>query len=316
MGCGVDFDTDVGINYVQVFFTKNGRQIGQPKKMKRPVHGLYPLFGLHSKGEKIRYRGHWNRVPDTLQVPMELDISPSCYWLRSNGVRFVDDGLSLEYAGQGGNIQDVAIAQANFKISPTNHYFELEIIDCGNVGAIAIGLAKTTYPLNRHPGWNQGAVGYHADDGKMFKEKGMGEPFGPLCTTGDTMGCGVRFSSLLDDGFYEGYESGSETSIPEEVAGNQDDYSSDEDYEDYFGLQPPRGIFGGLRGIRQPFGGLAIPKDKPKKDSGRTMMVYFTKNGEEVGETECSVPSGGFYPVVAMLSCGEKIRVNLNPLSG
>lgn len=45
MGCGVDFDTDVGQNYVKVFFTKNGRQIGESQKMKRPVHGLYPLFG-------------------------------------------------------------------------------------------------------------------------------------------------------------------------------------------------------------------------------------------------------------------------------
>lgn len=45
MGCGVDFDTDVGQNNVKVFFTKNGRQIGASQKMKRPVHGLYPLFG-------------------------------------------------------------------------------------------------------------------------------------------------------------------------------------------------------------------------------------------------------------------------------
>ena len=47
MGCGVDFDTDVEINYVKVFFTKNGRQIGQSQKMKRPVYGLYPLFGKY-----------------------------------------------------------------------------------------------------------------------------------------------------------------------------------------------------------------------------------------------------------------------------
>lgn len=44
--------------------------------------------------------------------------------------------------------------------------------------------------------------------------------------------------------------------------------------------------------------------------------VYFTKNGEKVGETECVVPRGGFYPVVAMLSPGERLRVDLCPLSG
>lgn len=51
MGCGVDFRSDPGSNYVNVFFTKNGKQIGKPRKMKRPVHGLYPLIGeiMHLK---------------------------------------------------------------------------------------------------------------------------------------------------------------------------------------------------------------------------------------------------------------------------
>ena len=41
-----------------------------------------------------------------------------------------------------------------------------------------------------------GAVGYHADDGKLFKAKGHGDPFGPSCTEGDVMGCGIVFSPL------------------------------------------------------------------------------------------------------------------------
>jgi hypothetical protein len=45
-------------------------------------------------------------------------------------------------------------------------------------------------------------------------------------------------------------------------------------------------------------------------------IVYFTKNGEVVGETESILPPGGYYPVVAMLSKGEKIKVDLFPLSG
>ena len=251
---------------------------------------------------------------------MELDLSPSTYWLRSNGIRFMDDGLSLEYAGEGGNVQDVGIAQANFQISPTNHFFELEILDAGAIGAIAIGLAKTTYPLNRHPGWNPGAVGYHADDGKMFKEKGMGEAFGPTCTTGDTMGCGVRFSNTSDySGYYDDddYESGSDTSLPEELnERNYDDYTSDEDDEDYFGGPPPGGILGAIRGGFPAPIAHSVSKERNKREDQKTMTVYFTKNGEEIGETECPVPTGGFYPVVAMLSSGERIKVNLNPLTG
>lgn len=39
-------------------------------------------------------------------------------------------------------------------------------------------------------------MGYHADDGKLFKAKGHGDPFGPSCTEGDVMGCGIVFSPL------------------------------------------------------------------------------------------------------------------------
>ena len=48
MGCGIDFDSEPGGNFVKVFFTKNGVQVGKSQKMKRPVHGLYPLMGEHS----------------------------------------------------------------------------------------------------------------------------------------------------------------------------------------------------------------------------------------------------------------------------
>ncbi|NXE17282.1 SPRY3 protein, partial [Lophotis ruficrista] len=49
------------------------------------------------------------------------------------------------------------------------------------------------YPKNRHPGWSRGSVAYHADDGKLFQGSGVGDPFGPRCYKGDTMGCGIMF---------------------------------------------------------------------------------------------------------------------------
>ena len=108
----------------------------------------------------------------------------------------------------------------------------MEILGTGTHGALAIGLAKTTYPLHRHPGWNPGAVGYHADDGKVFVERGQGDPFGPTCTEGDTMGCGIQFSPYApaeeaDRGGSgsEGEEEGDENSDEEE----EDDFGEDED---------------------------------------------------------------------------------------
>ena len=237
----------------------------------------------------------------------------------------MEDGLTLEYTGEGGNIQDVAIAQANAPVTPTNHYFELEIIDAGAGGSVAIGLAKMTYPLNRHPGWNPGAVGYHADDGKLFKEQGFGEEFGPVCTTGDRMGYGIRYSHCYhdDSAAIENNEcesSDSEVSLPEEInMPAMFHYSDDSDDGGLFDDIPPPGLFGGFRfGQPRPL----IPRRPIKKSSTKTnddspkVTVYFTRNGELVGDTECSVPSGGFYPVVAMLSRGEKIRVDLRPITG
>ena len=57
--------------------------------------------------------------------------------------------------------------------------------------------------MSRMPGWNRNSCGYHADDGKLFHESGMGRAFGPRCTTGDRMGCGVNFNTGLDQGTVE-----------------------------------------------------------------------------------------------------------------
>ncbi len=193
MGCGVNFSSE-GSGYVDVFFTKNGVLVGHPVRMKRPLFGLYPLIGLHSKGECVRYLGHMQRNHDSLCEPMIQGSSPTNHWLRCNGVRFLDDGLTIEYCGDTSQSQDVGIAQAKHRMDRTNHYFEMEILSAGSKGALAIGVAKHNYPLHVHPGWNPGAIGYHADDGKVFIERGQGDVFGPPCGEGDTMGCGVRYT--------------------------------------------------------------------------------------------------------------------------
>ena len=320
MGCGIDFDSDeVDTRFVRVFFTKNGRQVGEMQRMKRPVKGFYPLIGLHSNREKVAYLGHWRRVPETLSEPMELGNSPFDKWLRSNGVKFVDSSCQLEYAGLGDAPPDVAIAQANFPINQHNHYFELEILEGGDKCAVAIGLGKITYPLHRHPGWDAGGVGYHADDGKLFTGHGIGKAFGPTCSTGDRMGCGVRFSKEGEADWDIITESGSDSDradVQEEVEMDDDDlldYGDDDDeddysdYSDYSIESPPPPRLG-----RDP----SRQKSRPHSPGQRQWTVYFTKNGDLVGETECTVPSGGFYPLVAMLSQGEKILVDFEPLSG
>lgn len=331
MGCGIHFDPDLDSGYVYVFFTKNGSQIKEPVKMKRPLYGFYPLVGLHSIGEKVRYLGHCRRVPNKIQEPMETELSPRTYWLRSNGIRYVDDGLTLEYDGDGLNRQDVGIAQALFPLSSMNHYFELEILDSGRNGWIAIGLGKSTYSLTKHPGWCEGSVGYHADNGHLYKEKGQGDPFGPLCSVGDIMGCGVRFNEGIITTTFSEIDSDREEEEEEPIDSNfMFEIGEDDDYYDEFDIDPS--FIGGFEaagfrrrilprlnpGYKKQLSGAA----KSGRDKGggvpekRTCTVYFTRNGELVGETECTIPNGGFYPLVAMLSEGERIRVNFCPLTG
>jgi hypothetical protein len=301
MGCGIDFNPSLPSGYVNVFFTKNGVRVMDLIKMKRPLYGLYPLIGLHSKGEIVRYLGHWRRDPNQILEPMETDRFPSSYWLRSNAVRYVEDGLTLEYDAER---QDVAIAQGNFPLTTSNHYFELEILDSGVDGCVAIGVAKLWYPLTKHPGWCTGSVGYHADNGHLYTGRGQGDPFGPTCTEGDLMGCGIRFmqtpptlSSHIDP-TDEGDEFDRSFFLFEE---GDYAYYDDEDIDIL---------------IRQS------QKPSRKQNQSKSLItptkciVYFTKNGEVVGETESILPPGGYYPVVAMLSKGEKIKVDLFPLSG
>ena len=338
MGCGVDFESEDHSGCVNIFFTKNGKQVGDLVRIKKPIYGLYPLIGLHSRGEQVRYLGHWCRVPHLLQEPMVLDNSPLNRWLRSNNVRFVEDGLTLEYAGDGFSRQDVAMAQANFRISSQRHYFEMEILSAGKEGWCAIGLASTLYPLHRHPGWNNGSVGYHADNGHLYKERGHGDPFGPTCTAGDTMGCGVRFTTesnshsssnavgataLPSDGFDSSSDDDDSPEYEIDFAQVYDDLldyesESSEDFydsdEDLFG----GGFYYAVKAEKMRRHRLQLKTNSEKKSDRpeRTCTVYFTKNGERIGDTECVVPKGGFYPVVAMLSQGERIRVNFDPFTG
>ena len=63
MGCGVDFEGKDSPDYVKVFFTKNGQQVGDFVMFRKPKSGLYPLMGMNSRGEQFQYLGHWNYLP-------------------------------------------------------------------------------------------------------------------------------------------------------------------------------------------------------------------------------------------------------------
>lgn len=61
IGCGIDFDFDqCHSNYVDVFFTKNGMQIGDLIRCKKYFfcNTMCPVVGMREVGEKIRFLKH------------------------------------------------------------------------------------------------------------------------------------------------------------------------------------------------------------------------------------------------------------------
>ena len=86
-------------------------------------------------------------------------------------------------------------------MTPTQNYFEHKIVSPGIICAITIGVVGCDYVLDAQPGWCKDGIGYHADDGLLYNESGEGKPFGPTCTIGDRMGCGVDFESEDSSGY-------------------------------------------------------------------------------------------------------------------
>ena len=73
-------------------------------------------------------------------------------------------------------------------------YFEMTVRNAGEGAVIGIGLSKTSIKDRNgvFPGWGNGSIGYHGDDGKLFRNSST-----PLATyepysTGDTVGCCLR----------------------------------------------------------------------------------------------------------------------------
>ncbi|XP_047440872.1 SPRY domain-containing protein 3 [Mugil cephalus] len=288
IGCGIHSE-NIEAGLTTVFFTKNGKEVGS---VEVPVsaEGLFPAVGMHSMGEEVKVdlRAEWFLEDDDSMMMVD---SHEDDWGRLYDVRV--SGTLLEYVGKGKSIMDVGLAQARQPLTTRCHYYEVEIVDAGEKCYIALGLARRDYPKNRHPGWSRGSVAYHADDGKIFHGSGVGDAFGPRCFKGDIMGCGIMFPrDYILDGEAD-MDDWDRLEVCSGHAGVQNVlYLNDEDEEEEDAEEVEQG------------------------QEGRKVTVFFTRNGKLMGRREMVVPPGGLYPTVGMLSSGEKVKVDLHPLSG
>ncbi|RIB21498.1 concanavalin A-like lectin/glucanase domain-containing protein [Gigaspora rosea] len=103
-------------------------------------------------------------------------------------------GLRVNYEDLGSNIGAI---RANHPIPPQCKlfYFEVDIIDEGKNKWIGIGCSKKAVNLSGTLGWYYGSWSYQGNDGKLYYFSGIGNPYGPLFSTGDTIGCCLNFTN-------------------------------------------------------------------------------------------------------------------------
>uniref|UniRef100_UPI00358E8637 SPRY domain-containing protein 3 n=1 Tax=Myxine glutinosa TaxID=7769 RepID=UPI00358E8637 len=333
VGCGIKSEVfeRAGQKLADVFFSRNDVELGS-LSVPMPAEGLFPAVSMCSAGEVVQLELHaqWQGGAGVRDDVMMVD-GPEDEWSRLHNVRLV--GPLLEYAGHGGSILDVGLAQARLPLDTTNHYFEVQIMDPGERCYIAIGVARNDYPKHRHPGWNRGSIAYHADDGKIFHGSGVGDPFGPRCSKGDVMGCGIMFprdyqldsEGDSDETLDTGHCSlDTEFEIENDV--NDDDYADDDDDDDDDERDLEDDQLEEIWKPRRRADALPCRSNMEKEDcikeemfpesQNNKVMVFFTRNGKLLGKREAVIPAGGFYPTVGMMSCFEMVRVELRPLSG
>ena len=189
---------------VQVFFTRNGIEIGHATVLV-PEGGFFPTIGFHSKNETVKVdidsgkgyvvdlaRKNWRTLcgVQLLQNPFQ-----TCSVLK-----FLDSKRRIVYALQSVTADNaklgLAIAYQPFSIDL--QYFEVDILNYGKGHKIALGVVHKNYSPDDIIGWSQSSLAYYTDTGYLHKSSMDGKPFGPVAQVGDKIGVWFyyRFSKL------------------------------------------------------------------------------------------------------------------------
>jgi hypothetical protein len=125
---------------------------------------------------EISFPSHWSSTDKAVGVDLE---------------EHTDRPRRAYYVGPGKLDTDAAAVRANVPV-PTEaciYYYEMTVVSAGAEGFIGLGLCAGDVALERLPGWEKNSIGYHGDDGHIFRDSGVGSPYGPTYSTGDTVGC-------------------------------------------------------------------------------------------------------------------------------
>jgi len=116
-------------------------------------------------------------------------------YYNTGAVSRTEDKLTIKVTGE--NATPIMFMSNLSVTADSDLYFEVSVLNNG-VGktVVTIGLAQEGYQAwDKHPGWQDGTMGYHSDDGKIF----LSGATGPFPDTKfhtyqafDTVGCGYQ----------------------------------------------------------------------------------------------------------------------------
>nr|XP_013813945.1 PREDICTED: SPRY domain-containing protein 3 [Apteryx mantelli mantelli] len=280
IGCGIEL-VSFEVQTAQIFFTKNGKRVGSTIMPLSP-DGLFPAVGMHSLGEEVRLHLHAELGTEEDDSIMMVD-SYEDEWGRLHDVKVCG---TVSEPGSGAGAFPLGSARW-FSLCPpapreTAQSRELADPLRAHSGIIDVGLAQARHPLSTR---------------SHYFEVEIIDP-GEKC--GDIMGCGIMFPRdyILDS------------------EGDSDDTCDTADVK-----PKPRGI----RNVMYLHQEEEEEEEEEEEDDGEDMeqehegkkvVVFFTRNGKIIGKKDAVVPAGGYFPTVGMLSSGEKVKVDLHPLSG
>lgn len=89
------------------------------------------------------------------------------------------------------------LAATPFRAEDVFSYFEVEVVNLGQLGFAAVGLVEDeeSFDHEEAPGWFTESIGYHGDDASLFRSTNRGRQWGKRFATGDIIGCGILWET-------------------------------------------------------------------------------------------------------------------------
>lgn len=145
------------------------------------VDDRHDILEISSDGLEVRYTGPQHKTNDHEAAALRADnpMPPQC------GIYYFE--IKIESKPKEGYVRSIT--------DNTSAGIRTDLGSCCRM--VAIGLSSPKASIERLPGWETESWAYHGDDGKSFfgESQGQGRSYGPTYGVGDTVGCGVNFST-------------------------------------------------------------------------------------------------------------------------